>query len=174
MPQALFKEDLQRLFAGIQFYKAKQLIIVGDLFHSAHNKELDVFVRWRESMSQVNFTLVMGNHDILKPSFYTEAGLSVHHGVYLQNGFAFSHDLPKQAQVQNAQEPLPYCFTGHIHPGISVDGIGRQSLKFPCFYFGQTHAVLPAFGAFTGMYLMPKAGAKCIYAVVENRVIRVA
>ena len=37
IPQTIFKEDIQRLFDQITFYKPTQLIIVGDLFHSVAN-----------------------------------------------------------------------------------------------------------------------------------------
>lgn len=173
VPAAMFKEDLQRLFAGIQFFGAKQVIIVGDLFHSDHNKELDVFIRWRESLPHVKFTLVMGNHDILKTTFYEQSSIIPAHGIFSLSTFAFSHDKPTEKQLNTFGKPLPYCFTGHIHPGIAIYGAGRQSLRFPCFWFGKEYAVLPAFGTFTGSYMMTKSGASSIFAVVENRVIRV-
>jgi metallophosphoesterase superfamily enzyme len=35
--------------------------------------------------------------------------------------------------------------------------LGKQSLKFPCFYFSSNYAVLPAFSKFTGTaHIEPK------------------
>jgi metallophosphoesterase superfamily enzyme len=65
-----------------------------------------------------------------------------------------------------------YSFCGHIHPGILVHGLGKQSLRFPCFYFGQTHCILPAFSKFTGAVAMDKAAAKAVYAIVENELVK--
>src|SRR6476469_1872159 len=76
VPQAVYKEDLQRLFSEIQYYKPKQLIIVGDMFHSKENRELDLFVRWRNDMPQVDVHLVKGNHDILKDEWYGNANIA--------------------------------------------------------------------------------------------------
>ncbi|HSN61423.1 MAG TPA: hypothetical protein VLR49_10840, partial [Ferruginibacter sp.] len=39
IPQNMLSEDMQRLFAEIQFYNPSKVIIVGDLFHSHSNKE---------------------------------------------------------------------------------------------------------------------------------------
>src|SRR4051794_29618515 len=73
VPQNVYKEDLQRLITRIQYYQPKKLVIVGDMFHSKMNKELDLFKRWRSTFSQLNVLLVKGNHDILSDSWYKEA-----------------------------------------------------------------------------------------------------
>jgi len=53
IPQNVFKEDLQRLFAQIQFFNPDQLLIVGDFFHSSLNKEIDMFLKWRNDLSHL-------------------------------------------------------------------------------------------------------------------------
>ena len=65
VPQGSQKADLQRLIAQLYFYKADRLIIAGDFTHSAANKELDLFLRWRRDFSGLQIDLVKGNHDIL-------------------------------------------------------------------------------------------------------------
>ncbi len=47
VPQAIYKEDLQRLVTQIQFFKPQQVVVIGDMFHSHANKELDLFKKWR-------------------------------------------------------------------------------------------------------------------------------
>ena len=42
VPQAVYKEDLQRLVSQIQYFQPSQIIIVGDFFHSKMNKELEL------------------------------------------------------------------------------------------------------------------------------------
>src|SRR5215211_4264070 len=54
VPQSVYKEDMQRLMDQLQFYKPHQLIVVGDLFHSAMNKELDFFKKWRNDFNQLH------------------------------------------------------------------------------------------------------------------------
>ena len=72
VPQNVFKEDLQRLFTQILFFKAEKLIIAGDLSHSKSNKEMDLFKKWRNDLRWFRYDLVNGNHDILEESWYGE------------------------------------------------------------------------------------------------------
>src|SRR3954464_3606206 len=57
VPQTVFKEDLQRLTAQIQYFKPDYLIIVGDLFHSHENKEMEMFLRWRNDFKHIPIKL---------------------------------------------------------------------------------------------------------------------
>src|ERR1700712_5302648 len=77
VPQNLFKEDLQRLFSQVQFFKPTQLLIVGDMFHSHANKEVDMFLKWRNDLSQLHIRLIRGNHDILAKKMYAGANIEV-------------------------------------------------------------------------------------------------
>ena len=70
VPQPVFKDDMQRFMAIIQYQKPKQIIVIGDLFHSRENKEHQLFLRWRKDMRGIDFHLVKGNHDILSNEFF--------------------------------------------------------------------------------------------------------
>ncbi len=70
VPQNVYKEDLQRLVNLFQYFKPQQLIVVGDLFHSTINRELEFFQKWRNDFHQLHIELVKGNHDILKKDWY--------------------------------------------------------------------------------------------------------
>jgi metallophosphoesterase superfamily enzyme len=52
-----------------------------------------------------------------------------------------------------------YVLGGHLHPCVKLLGRARDRMRLPCFWFGPTVGVLPAFGAFTGMHPIP-AGAR--------------
>ncbi|HZH67312.1 MAG TPA: ligase-associated DNA damage response endonuclease PdeM [Flavisolibacter sp.] len=165
VPQNIYKEDLQRLVNLLHHFQPSQLIVVGDFFHSSVNTELDWFKRWRDDFSHIKVILVRGNHDILKDSWYEETAIDVIYPTLQLGPFLFSHD---QCDANSSL----YSFCGHIHPGILVHGLGKQSLRFPCFYFGQTHCILPAFSKFTGAVAMDKAAAKAVYAIVENELVK--
>ena len=75
IPPSVYKEDLQRLVTQIQFFQPRELIIVGDMFHSTANKELELFLKWRSDLSDLNIRLVRGNHDILQADWYENAGI---------------------------------------------------------------------------------------------------
>lgn len=165
VPQTVLKEDLQRLFHLVQFFKATQLLVVGDLFHSHHNSELDLFKRWRGDLSFVQVKLVMGNHDILKREWYAEAGIEVVEKEMTLNEFCFTHD-------RCYPEKNEYTFCGHIHPGVVLNGLGRQTLRFPCFYFTPSFCILPAFGKFTGLATIKPTSSDVVYAIVQNSIIQ--
>ena len=165
IPQNVYKEDLQRLINLLHHFKPQKLIVVGDFFHSSANIELDWFKRWRKSFASLQIILVKGNHDILKASWYNESEIEVVQPTLQINSFLFSHDSCE------ARDDL-YTFCGHIHPGVVMHGLGKQSLRFPCFYFGERQCILPAFSKFTGAVPMDKSTANAIYAIVENELVR--
>jgi uncharacterized protein len=167
IPQTVLQEDLFRLLAQIQFYKPTQLIIVGDLFHSHANKEHNLFLKWRNDIPNIEMQLVMGNHDILHNDFYKKANIILHKNILEIDDFIFAHDIN-----DIKQEDGKYYFSGHIHPSIQMQGMGRQSVKLPCFYFSKNYAVLPAFGKFTGTYPIKKQKEDIVFALVENNIIK--
>ncbi len=164
VPQQMFRQDLMRLFAGLQQCQPQRLLIVGDLVHSTANKELDLFLRWRQDLPALQILLVKGNHDILPEAWYTEAGIDVK-DAYTENGIAFTHD-----PADNKAGMPTIC--GHIHPGISIAGMARQSLRLPCFYFGENLCVLPAFGLFTGTHPIKPKKKDTVFAITAEKLIR--
>lgn len=166
VPAAVYKEDLQRLFNQVQYFQPSTLIVVGDLFHSRQNKELELFRKWREDLSSLAFQLIKGNHDILHDSWYHEAGIAVQKDVLQIRNFCFRHDMTACEQAPNS-----YLFSGHIHPGIVINGLGKQSLRFPCFYFTREYCVLPAFSRFTGIYKIDPVPGEEVFAIVNNSIV---
>ncbi|MBL0181712.1 MAG: ligase-associated DNA damage response endonuclease PdeM [Chitinophagaceae bacterium] len=169
IPPSVTKEDMQRLVDSIQFFKPKQLIIVGDLFHSIENKEHDWFLKWRKDFPAIDFILVKGNHDIVAEEWYRDANIEVVLHYWQKHDFIFVHHMEDYTASSEAE----YIFSGHIHPAVSIKGLGKQSLRFPCFYFTENYAVLPAFGKFTGTYLIEPSKKEKAFAVVNNSVIAV-
>lgn len=169
IPQAVFKEDLQRLFAQIQFFKPKELLIVGDFFHSHINNEVILFEKWRRDIEQLPIHLVTGNHDILPQSWYNDNMITVHAETLIKQNICFVHEFEKEKHQQKEM----YYFSGHIHPGIYIDGLARQSLRFPCFYFTERYAVLPAFGKFTGTHLIKPKKKDYVFAIVNKQIITI-
>lgn len=166
IPQNIFREDLQRLLSAIQFFAPQQVIIVGDLFHSAMNKEHELFLRWRKDISPP-IHLVKGNHDILKAEWYADREITVHAKHFSSGGFTFTHDI-EECETGETH----YCFSGHIHPSIRMQGLGKLAVNLPCFYFTKHHAVLPAFGKFTGTYPVKPVKGDAVYALVDEQVMK--
>ena len=167
IPQTVFKEDMQRLMSELSFFNPQKVIIVGDLFHSSVNKEHDLFLRWRKSIG-AKIHLVKGNHDILKKDWYENAEITVHTKQLCVRNFTFTHDINECEDADGS-----YCFSGHIHPGINMRGVGKLSVNLPCFYFAEKYAVLPAFGKFTGTFPVKPDKKDSVFVLAENKVIQV-
>lgn len=166
VPQNIFKEDLQRLLGLMQFFNPQQIIAVGDLFHSHANLELDLFKKWIANFPQLQFHLVKGNHDILKADWYKEAGITVWPDHLTLQNIHFTHDYCPD----NNTDLFTFC--GHLHPGIVINGMGKQSLRFPCFYFTDKHCILPAYSKFTGIAPVKPKAADTVFAIVENALVK--
>lgn len=167
IPQNIFKDDLQKLFSQIQFFQPKKLLIVGDMFHSSANKEIELFLKWRNDIPGITFSLIKGNHDILSKEFYDKADIAVFENKLAIKEFCFVHDFSSSC---NDDEKL-FTFSGHLHPGIKLAGMGKQSVMLPCFYFGKKYAVLPAFSAFTGMARIKPVKGDQVFALLKNEIL---
>ena len=168
IPQDVFKNDIHKLTEDIQHFKPSSIIIVGDLFHSNSNIEFALFAKWRSNFANIPITLVMGNHDVGSHNWFAAANITVVKAWLHTPPFMFVHDY--KATVLSSDY---YTISGHVHPGISLKGMGRQSLTFPCFYFAKQYAILPAYGNFTGLHIIKPNKQEAVYAVVQQEVIKV-
>ena len=168
IPQTVFKEDMQRLVSQVQYFRPATILVVGDLFHSSSNKEHELFYKWIIDIPGISIQLVKGNHDILEISGYHKAGIQVHNEELIIGDFLFTHDIA----ACNVKKGF-YCFSGHVHPGVILSGMGKQSLRLPCFYFGKDHAILPAFGKFTGTHAITPEPGDHVFALAGNKVIKI-
>ena len=119
----------------------------------------------------LHIDLVKGNHDILDDAWYIDAGIEVHEEKMVEDPFIFVHDLKLRDKLDETEQQL-YAFTGHMHPAISLRGNGRQSLRFPCFYFTKEYCVLPAFSRFSGTFCVSPEKDETVFAVVENALMQ--
>lgn len=152
----------------VQYYRPEQLIVVGDMFHSKENKEIDFFVKWRKDLSQLEVRLVKGNHDILKTEMYKSADISVSDVNLSIDNICFVHDITEAC----TDPEIDYYISGHIHPCVKLNGLGKQSISLPCYYFTKEFAVLPAFSKFTGTaHIEPKA-SDSVFAIIGANMVK--
>ena len=166
IPQDVYKNDLHRLFELVQYFQPEKLIVVGDFFHSVANKEADLFSKWRNDHQDLVIELVMGNHDIMPVTWYTKNDITVHENEYAEGPFRFVHEWSGTLPENNNS----FFFTGHIHPGIRINGLGKQSMRLPCFYFEPRFAILPAFGGFTGLAIISPTSGSRVFAIANQEV----
>lgn len=173
VPQNIYKDDLQRLISQLYLFKVDRLIIAGDFTHSAGNKELDLFIKWRKDFSLLHIDLIKGNHDVLDKGWYKDAGISISSHKLATGPLLFIHDMKDLTTLTDEEKQL-FVFSGHMHPSITIKGMGKQKLQFPCFYFTKKYCVLPAFSRFTGSYTVKPKKEDDVFAIVDNAVMKIA
>lgn len=167
IPGHVHRQDLQVLESLVQQWQPRDVIFLGDLFHSSLNSEWFWFEEWLEQHPAVRFILIKGNHDVLPQSIYSSSRLEIREENMEIFPFILTHHPPEPT---GAPTKL-YALCGHVHPAVSLKGPAQQQLSLPCFYFGLHWGLLPAFGKFTGFYkIKPKAGED-VYGVLPERVI---
>ena len=55
---------------------------------------------------------------------------------------------------------------------MRISGKAKQSIRLPCYYFTQSHGILPAFGKFTGNYTLDYKVADSVFLITEERVLK--
>jgi DNA ligase-associated metallophosphoesterase len=164
-PPAIFQQNIQSLHQLITRFEPVRVLILGDLFHSTLNTVWNKFEAFLLQFPEISFELVKGNHDILPKQVYEDSILTLHQPPITVGPFILSH-----YPLETVPEGL-YNFYGHLHPGVLLEGMGKQQLKLPCFYLEPTRAVLPAFGAFTGLSLVQPKKSDRVFVVLEDEVL---
>ena len=161
LPRAGIKQNFHRLTWLASTYQPETICFLGDLFHSRMNREWEDFVKWRNSFGK-RVVLVAGNHDIIRPWQFEEIGVE-HREEWRLAGFQLTH--------HPEEEPEGFNFCGHIHPAVRLTGAGKQWLTLPCFFMRPKQLILPAYGTFTGNYVMkPEVGDR-VFVVAEGEAV---
>ena len=165
VPSGTTFENLRRLSELVAHYQPVQLVFLGDFLHARQARTASVLgqvAAWRESHTDVDCTLVRGNHDSRAGDPPPGLNISVVDEPYLVGPFAACHH--PQAHATHA------VLAGHTHPVVQLQGPARDRLRLPCFVFEGRSAILPAFGEFTGGYTVaPQPGVQ-LYAAGGGRV----
>lgn len=163
VPYKAIGRNFQQLSAVVKYFRPSTICFLGDLFHSALNAEWQLFEEWVKTIS-AEVLLIAGNHDIISPLKYEAIGIQVHEEM-ITEGFFLTHHPEEREGFYN--------ICGHIHPGYRLIGRGRQVLKLPCFYKSRSQLILPAFGEFTGNYILKPSEQDQVFALTGQEVIRV-
>lgn len=161
IPQSAIPENFKKITDVLEYFQPEKIIFLGDLFHSTKNSEWNLFEEWISNHNQETY-LVAGNHDIIDQKHYYEIGILVVDVLEI-DGFFFTHHPTEKEDFFN--------FSGHIHPGITLRGLGMQSLKLRCFFQKPNQMILPAFGEFTGKFILKPESDHLVYSIAGNEVI---
>lgn len=163
VPQSAIQTNFDRLDEAVTEFQPQKIIFLGDLFHSALNAEWNLFENWLQKQ-QAEIILIAGNHDIISPIHYEELGVKIHQELQIGN-FRLTHH-PEEKETD-------FNICGHIHPGYRLVGLAKQHLKLKCFFRSKNQLILPAFGEFTGAFLMKPEAEDQVFVCAQSEVIRV-
>lgn len=165
VPEATTEANLDRLSQVIERTGAQRLVFLGDLLHSTRARAdgtVEAVSRWRAGHAEVSMDLVPGNHDRHAGAPPPAWNIQLLPGPFAVAGLWLCHE----------PDPVPdrFALGGHLHPCAVLGGRAHDRLRLPCFHFGARVGVLPAFGAFTGMHVMPRAPGDRVYVVADDEV----
>ena len=164
LPSGVTATDLGRLTALVERADARRIVVLGDLLHARSGRValLDAaFREWRRAHAALQVTLVRGNHDAHAGDPPREWDIECTGDPYALPPFLACHEP--------ATPPTGYALCGHLHPGVRLSGIGEETARLPCFVLGPRHAILPAFGRFTGLAIVAPAPTETIVAIAGTR-----
>ncbi len=164
VPQSAIQTNFDRLDEAVTEFQPQKIIFLGDLFHSALNAEWNLFESWLQKQ-QAEIILIAGNHDIISPIHYEELGVKIYQELQIEN-FRLTHH-PEEKETD-------FNICGHIHPGYRLVGLAKQHLKLKCFFRSKNQLILPAFGEFTGAFLMKPEEKDQVFVCAQSEVIRVS
>ena len=169
VPSGTTNEAIERLESLVQKTNPTKVIFLGDLLHAKPGRSKDMFAAlesWRRKRADLDVVLVRGNHDKRAGDPPAELNFQCVDAPYRIAPFLFAH--------HPAESDEGYVVAGHVHPGIRLYGPARQRERLPCFVFGASHAILPAFGDFTGLGDVEPDEFTRLYAIAEAEIVLVS
>lgn len=172
VPHGATLDNLARLDVLIARWPVERIVFLGDFLHARESKAavvVDALARWRAGHPAIAMTLVRGNHDSRAGDPPAHLGIEVVDESHVVGPFSMRH------------HPVPcehgYVLAGHLHPGFRLQG-RTGDLRLPCFWFGHEAGsrvgVLPAFGAFTGTWIVDALPDDRVFVVSPDAVHAVA
>jgi DNA ligase-associated metallophosphoesterase len=168
VPRGTTLDGLGRLDACLARTGAERLVVLGDFLHAPEGRAPDTLGElegWRTRHAALDLLLVRGNHDLRAGDPPPELGVRCVDAPLVERPFVLTHHPKSSAEG--------YVLAGHLHPGVRLVGRGRQRERLPCFWFGQTVGVLPAFGAFTGLATIISDPGDRVFVVADGSVLEV-
>lgn len=163
IPGGAILKNFRKLDDAVAYFEPESICFLGDLFHSTLNNEWSLFKEWVERTA-LPIVLVAGNHDIISPTKYHDINITIV-SEWAHGGFLLTHHPEEREGL--------FTLCGHIHPAVLLAGKGRQFLKLPCFFRTAHQMILPAFGEFTGTYVMEPAEKDIIYVITKEDVVEI-
>lgn len=148
VPSGTTATDLQKLDRLLATHDCRQIIFLGDFLHGPGSgaATLKAITGWRNRHADLDCLLIRGNHDARAGDPFPQLRINIADEPYVLGPFALRHTP--------APHPTHHVLAGHVHPAFRLYGRARQSVTLPCFSSQRGMTLLPAFGSFTGGYVI--------------------
>lgn len=166
VPHGTTRTGLDRLSVVLAQTGAERLLVLGDLIHARAGMQPDVIEaleRWRNARRELAITLVRGNHDYRAGDPPASLNITCVDAPLHVGPFALYH--------HQTNDPSGYVLAGHVHPVVQLRGRGRQRVTLPCFAFGESGGLLPAFGEFTGGAIIQQCDYSRTFVIADDCVL---
>lgn len=168
IPPGSTSGDLARLDRALERTGARRLALLGDALHARAGRNgasLERVAEWRNHWKELDVTLVRGNHDRAAGDPPSEWRFVCVNEPLAEPPFVLCHHPQESA--------AGYVLAGHLHPAAQLRGLGGQSARLPCFWFGARAGVLPAFGSFTGTALIHPRPGDQVFVLADGELLAV-
>lgn len=172
VPAGTTRSNLQKISNALQATSATRLVVLGDFFHSQRGVTPDLLGQlraWREHRPDLEVINIRGNHDRQAGDPPADLRVKCFAGATrdaLDPTVAYAHEPESNQTV--------FTLCGHLHPGVRLRGQAKSRLRAACFYFMEKTAILPAFGAFTGMKVIQPGQSDRVFAIGPDTVVEVS
>jgi DNA ligase-associated metallophosphoesterase len=169
VPRGTTTGSLTRLDAALSRTGAERIVFLGDFLHAREGREAEttrVVSEWRRRRASIDMLLVRGNHDKRAGDPGPEIDIRCVDAPVSEAPFVFTH---KPAVSDDG-----YVICGHVHPAARLTGLGRESVRLPCFWARPRTMVLPAFGEFTGVAEIDVEPSDKVWVIAEGAVVDVS
>jgi DNA ligase-associated metallophosphoesterase len=168
VPQPDLQQEFDLVNDILTRLPVKQVIFLGDLFHSTMNNDWGAFAGFIHRNSSVSFLLIKGNHDVIPPAYFSLLKMETTEELELGGRLILTH------KPLFSKTPKGFLnIAGHIHPGFQLVLKARQRLTLPCFHYSDSTLILPAFGGLTGLHRLGKEPDQEVFCVIGDAVVAV-
>lgn len=159
VPDEVESTTLKKLEELIEENSPKNIYLLGDLFHHKNEKVVALFNDFCDKHYSIEFILILGNHDRW---IFTETTFNCQKEEIISN-ILLSHEPQEKENYHN--------ICGHVHPAVKLSGKGKQKLTLPCLWHQKKQTILPAFGSFTGNYIIKPEKENQVFVFDENELV---
>lgn len=168
IPEGPSQASLDRLASLIADTQPERLVVLGDLMHAEptrHESWLDALRDFLDAHNTLDVVVCAGNHDRPAGQDRVDSRIRWHAEPLVQAPFILQH--------HPGDDERGYVLAGHVHPVLWIGQQRQKKLRVPVFWLRQGHAVLPAFGSFTGGHSIAPAHGERVWVCGPERVVAV-